>query len=1743
MDSIIPLGQKNTLAKYMILSGVDNRLPMLDKDLYDSWKSIIELYMQNREHGRMILESVEYGPLIWPTIEENGVTRTKKYAELSAAEKIQADCDMKATNIILQGLPADIYSLVNHHRVAKDLWERVQLLMQGTSLTKQERECKLLPPEWSKFVTDVKLVKDLHTTNFDQLHAYLEQHELYANEVRLMRERNQDPLALVANHQMTPPHFNTYQSSYNNPSSTTVSTISIWINSSHSTLLIYLSIITTIQSFIRSTIAMAFLTAIASSRFPSTNNQLRTFSNPRNQATIQDGKFIVQQVQGRQRQNYSSTGYKSNVTSSGGNNANPGIPDGQAVQTIIPNNAAFQTEDLDTYDSDCDDVSNAKAVLMANISNYGSDIISEVPHSETYLNDMENQSVHGMHDFKQTLVVDVTDNEITSDSNIIPYSQYLQETQQVNVQDTNLQAQQDSMILSVIEQMSEQMINHVNNWEKANKEQNNESVTAELERYKERVKTFEQCLNIDLSSREKMIDSQMDDMIKEKLALKEQVDSLEQNLSKQIKEKESLLQTFTVFKNESKEKENKYMENEIDLEKKIKELDNIIFKVGQSAQTVHMLTKPQVFYDNAHKQALGYQNPFYLKKAQRIKPTLYDGIVISDKHVAMPVIDDEETLILEEESRSKMSEKEKDPEAIKQNISHKPIDYVKLNRLSEDFRKHFTPQQELSDEQTFWYHMLNSSTKSFDASHVKMEAPKELHKVSLVNESLKKLKFHLAKFDNVVKIRTTPDARTEGEWGFEHNKAIFNNEIIPFLKSLKDFFNVFDKDLLNEITEVQTVFDQMEVVVQQSSVDKQCLKIAKKELLLENDRLLQQIMSQDVFLTVMNSMSLNGESVNMERKRNESCDKCFNLDAELLKTQNQHNDLLKSYSQLEKHCMFKLDLEPLAPRLLQNREAHIDYLKYTQEQADILREIVKQAKAKQPLDNELDFACKHAQRIQELLVYVRDTCPNAIKLSAKKVESSKTSYSNTHVLSPTGLKCSTSNCGSKPTGNKKNDRISRTPSRNMKNKVEAQPRKVNKKNSVVEPIRDVDVKHSLLNANSEPICATCKKSMFDGVHDMCLLDFVENVNSHAKSAKKHKKQNIWKPTGHVFTEVRLKWKPISITFTIVGNSCPLTRITSANVVPPKKTTSHSVETQKPELKVYSRKPKNVKNVGSSKKAKIVESKNANHSEPNHTWGSNATDIPSSSSLVMTVRFRNDQIARIMEYGDYQLGNVTISRVYYIEGLGHNLYPVGQFCDADLEVALRKNTCFIRNLEGVDLLSRSRDTNLYTISLDDMLKTSSICLLSKASKTKAGYGTIACALGKSKKSSHQPKAEDINQEKLYLLHMDLCVLIFLRTKDEAPEAIIKCIKNIQVRLNATVRNVQTDNGTEFVNQTLREFYENVGISHQTFVARTPQQNGVVERQNRNLIEAARTMLIFSKAPLFLWSEAINTACYTQNRSLISLRYNKTPYELMQDKKPGLSFFNVFGSLCYPTNDNDDLGKLDAKADIGTPAKKALRIYNKRTQKIIETIYVTFDELVAMASKQFSSGPGLHSMTPATSSSGLVSNPVSQQPCIPPKRDDLDRLFQHVFDEYFNPPSIVVSPVQEAIASRAVVLADSPVSTSIDQDASSASIPSTQEQEHSPNISQGFEESQKTPFFHDDTLYESLHEDSTSQGSSSNLRQIHTLFEHLDKWTKDHPIANVIGDPSRFVSTRKQLQTVAMWCYFDAFLTSVEPKNFK
>ncbi|GKD19636.1 retrovirus-related pol polyprotein from transposon TNT 1-94 [Tanacetum coccineum] len=684
-------------------------------------------------------------------------------------------------------------------------------------------------------------------------------------------------------------------------------------------------------------------------------------------------------------------------------------------------------------------------------------------------------------------------------------------------------------------------------------------------------------------------------------------------------------------------------------------------------------------------------------------------------------------------------------------------------------------------------------------------------------------------------------------------------------------------------------------------------------------------------LCMMNSTTIFGDSENLKMMKSETCNKCLDLEAELVKRKNmveldvytelsnkyfENNDLkdqlqakdniirklkehIKSMRKNSKEEKVKQDMDETETINIELEHKHCNSLiaqlnSKSIENADLKGQIqekgfvtttlqnelrrlkVEQAKAKQPLDNALDFACKHAKIIQELLVYARDTCAHANKPSDKLVAIT-------------------------PMNKVKRVRFSEplTSSSNIHKQIESS---------------------KTPDSNTHLICVKCKQCMFDANHVVCFLDFVNDVNvrSKSKSAKQSQLHNIWKPMGKVFTEVGYKWKSTGKLFTLVGNSCPLTRFTSTKVVPLKETTSYlvetqkpdikvysrrpkqvkyvgsnSVETQKPELKVYSRKPKQVKSVGSSKKSKI-----ANNLEPNHSWGSNATDVPSSF-----------------------LVNDWLSRLFF---------------------------------DGVGLLSGSRDTNLYTISLDDMLKTSLICLLSKASKTKSwlwqrrlshlkfctlnklakdglargipklkfkkNHLCSACALGKSKKSSHQAKAKDTNQEKLYLLHKDLCgpmcvesingkkyILVivddysrftwvkFLRSKDEAPDAIIKCIKNIQVRLNATVHNVRTDNGTEFVNQTLPDARQEAG-----FIVATP---------------------------------------------------------------------------------------------------------------------------------------------------------------------------------------------------RAVDIAYSHVSTSIDQDAPSSSIPSTQEQEQSLIISQGVKESPKTPHLHDDLLHETLHEDSTSQGSSSNVWPSHTPFELL------------------------------------------------
>nr|GEV10886.1 retrovirus-related Pol polyprotein from transposon TNT 1-94 [Tanacetum cinerariifolium] len=462
---------------------------------------------------------------------------------------------------------------------------------------------------------------------------------------------------------------------------------------------------------------------------------------------------------------------------------------------------------------------------------------------------------------------------------------------------------------------------------------------------------------------------------------------------------------------------------------------------------------------------------------------------------------------------------------------------------------------------------------------------------------------------------------------------------------------------------------------------------------------------------------------------------------------------------------YAIDVEPIVPRLRNNRDAHLDYLMHLKESVEIIHDIVEEAKVVRPLDRSIVSACRYTKHFQELLEYAIGTCPQGSQQRDKQLayipfirkkqvtfaKPSNKSDSNTHkhvvkvktqktnvpVPPSTGVNSCPNASGSQLKSNTKTNRISPAKGVN-KLPVEYQPR-TNK--SHVRTSNRVDsssrLKRTVINLNSDSVCQTC-----------CSKHMTEDRSRLMNFVKK---------------------------------------------------------------------------------------------------------------FIGTVRFGNHHFGAIMGYEDYVIGDSVISRVYYVKGLGHNLFFVRQFYDSDLEVAFKKHSCYVRDTDGVELIKGSHRPNLYTILVEDMMKSSPICLLSKAFKNKS-----------------------------WLWHRRLNHLNFSTINDVVRKDLVRGLPRLK--------------------------FEKIISAHHT-VPRTPQQNGVVKRQNRTLIEAARTMLIFSKALMFLWAEAVATACYTQNRSLIHTRHHKTPYELVHNKKPDLTFFRVFGALCYPTNDSEDLGKLQPTADIG------------------------------------------------------------------------------------------------------------------------------------------------------------------------------------------------------------------------------------
>nr|GEY10493.1 hypothetical protein [Tanacetum cinerariifolium] len=876
---------------------------------------------------------------------------------------------------------------------------------------------------------------------------------------------------------------------------------------------------------------MSFLTAVVTSWYPHTNNQLKNTSNPRQQATIINKRVTVQPIQGRQN---SLTAGTSRPYTSGPSGNNPrkqrivvcynykgeghmskqctkpkrkrdeawfkdkvllvqaqanrqvlheeeleflADPEAQSTQYVITNNATYQADDLDAYDSDCDEINSAKIALIANLSHYGSDNLAE---------------------------------------------------------NLDFPAQQDVLILFVIEQLKTQVINCT----KINQDNKsvNEIFTAELERYKDQVRILKEGNNVDNAS--------------VLCAQSLEIDNLKYTLSEHLKEKESLQQMVTLIKNDFQKEESRNIDRELGLEKQVKELNNIMFKRNQSAQTVHMLTKPQFFYDYSTRQALGFQNPCYLKKAQQLEPKPYDGSVIQ-KTNAIVIRDSEETLMFEDESRSKMLQKQKDPMMSEKKVNTKPVEYAALNQLSQDFETRFVPQTELFQ-------------------------------------------------------------------------------------------------------------DKM------------------KEVLYENERLFKQAISTDIVNIVVNA------NVNYAYEPVNECERCVTLETEL------QNDFIK------KECYDKL--------------------------------------FKQHTTLEKHFISLEVDTHLEQEIFQRNN-----------------SFSQQSV-----------------------------------------------------PSFDQLFKINDLKAQSQE-------------KDMIIMKLKERIKFLSGNLKEKK---IKKELEGIKTiNIELDHRVVQIVLWYLDS-------------------------------------------GISK----------------HMTGDRSQLTNFIKKFLGTIKFGNDHVAKIMGYGDYKIGNVTISRVYFVEGLGHILFSVEQFCDSDLEVSFRQHTCFIRNLKGVDMLTGSRGNNLYTLSLGDMTASLPICLLSKASKTSSwlwhrrlshlNFGAInllarqglvrglpklkfkkdhlssACAMGKSKKKSHKPKSEDTNQDKtISSAHGSLWTNA---SKDETPDFIIKFLKMIQV-----------------------------GIPHETSVAHSSQKNGVVERRNRTLIEAARTMLIYAQAPLFLWAEAVATAYFDELTAMASEQSSSGP----------------------------------------------------------------------------------------------------------------------------------------------------------------------------------------------------------------------------------------------------------------------------
>ncbi|GJR48778.1 hypothetical protein Tco_1316881 [Tanacetum coccineum] len=1013
-------------------------------------------------------------------------------------------------------------------------------------------------PEWGRFVTAVKLNKGLKDSNFDQLYAYLKQHEAHANENKMMLER--------LTHRQLNPSLPDVLGRQNRGQGNSA----------------------------RGQVQLVFGEAPRKSVGMLIGSKLG-----RNYEYFKD-KMLLMQAQ----ENGVILDEEQSLFLAGGlDNAIDEDVDEQPVQDLALNvDNVFQADDCDAYDSDVDDAPTAQTLFMANLSSadpvydeagpsYDSDVLSEVQNHDHYQDavcDLHDE--HEMHDDVQPNHVVDSHADYTSDSNMTPYDQYVKDNAVPVVQNNASMVPNDAygMIDNDLHESDVPSVSHT----PRNTVVNN-LLNAELATYKEQVELYERRARFELTEREQKIDEQLrivicDRNIKEE-NLKKELHSVKLQLASTIQHNKLMVDEVTSLKKDFNQKENKFLEEFLDLKALKDKVEDKLFKQGQSIQTVHMMCKPRSYYDEVNKVAIGYKNPLCLHRARQDQPALYSGhVIVAPNHAPAIVRDCEETLEQTEISRKRMHDKMKSKQCVDNKVNITPPNYLKENFLAT-----FTPQKQLTPEQLFWSQDIVKmkaealKDQTYQSVDCNLRNSKKRNYTNWLSEGGRVLNkprhvtsrrfTEMQKAHNVVKARCL---ELEAELSNLRDNARKDN-----YNELLNWFSNLEVNHLNLQLKYQNLKDSPQNKPSSSVNDtpyfNSVFVIGRMKASLQGKDNISQLTEKVNVLQEQNELfrAENAkikqhykklyDSIKITRAKHTEQIIALKNENESLKVQLQNTVSCVTTNQVKPNVLalgkYAIDVEPIPPRNRNNREVHLHYLMHLKESVDTLREIVEEAKVKRPLDRSLASACRYTKHSQELLEYVFGTCPKVFNQQDKKhaqtlrkkqvtfedqiatssstthkhVEPMHTQQSNVPVPPSTGVNSCTDASGSQPRSILKKHQIPPAKSDSMK-KVEEHPRIIR---SSLKTTNRVDSsnssKRTVINSNSNSVCQTCNKCLFLAIHDMCVVTYLQSVNAspNVNNVVRLVKQ-VWKPkqVKQVWKSKHFKqiWKPTGKTLNNVG---------------------------------------------------------------------------------------------------------------------------------------------------------------------------------------------------------------------------------------------------------------------------------------------------------------------------------------------------------------------------------------------------------------------------------------------------------------------------------------------------------------------------------------------------------------------------------------------------------------------------------